>query len=89
MIKIKNDDTNLSIDQKKICHKYFKNKFIINDKAYHNLNDRIYTHQKASDESNISKTAYSQLRKIMLNNLLSLNKILIMKTVAIDSIYLK
>ncbi len=41
------------------------------------------------NESNISKTAYSQLRKIMLNNFLSLNKILIMKTVAIDSIYLK
>ena len=40
-IKIEYDDTNLSIEQKKICYKNFKNKFIINDKQYQNLNDRI------------------------------------------------
>jgi len=82
-IKIEYDDTNLSIEQKKICYKYFKNKFIINDNEYQNLNDRIYTHQKALDKSNISNTAYGQFRKIMFNNfnnnLLSLNKILIMR----------
>jgi len=39
-IKIEYDDTNLSIEQKKICYKYFKNKFIINDNEYQNLNDR-------------------------------------------------
>ncbi len=93
MIKIKNNDTNFSIDQKKICHKYFKNKFIINDNAYHNLNDRIYTHQKALDKSNISNTAYGQFRKIMFNNfnnnLLSLNKILItsIKQIKVENVY--
>jgi hypothetical protein len=86
------DDTNLSIELKKICYKYFKNKFI-NDNEYLNLNDRIYTHQKALDKSNISNTAYGQFRKIMFNNfnnnLLSLNKILItsIKQIKVENVY--
>ncbi len=86
------DDTNLSIELKKICYKYFKNKFI-NDNEYLNLNDRIYTHQKALDKSNISNTAYGHFRRIMFNNfnnnLLSLNKILItsIKQIKVENVY--